>query len=136
MDFEDEEFEWVLKQLQSKGVWLQGNLRCLTGAEGARPRQRIEQLLSENGYRFLATDMHGPSDLAERLSGLEIVQERIGAMAVWSMMVERPARLLTEVSTRGAAVQGVTAPAEPLTHVRMDGRAHIVDRAPTPKAVT
>ena len=39
MDFEDGEWEAVLRRLEQNGVWLQGNLKCLAGREGPRGRR-------------------------------------------------------------------------------------------------
>jgi protein-tyrosine phosphatase len=79
MDFEDREWDAVLDRLQQIGVWLQGNLKCVAGREGPRVGQRARRLLSEDRYRVLATDMHGTTDLADRLAGLRVVEEQVGS---------------------------------------------------------
>lgn len=78
MDFEDRDWTAVLNRLQEDGVLLQGNLRCIAGLEGPRVGRRARRLLSEDRYRLLATDMHGPADLADRLAGLSVVAEQVG----------------------------------------------------------
>jgi tyrosine-protein phosphatase YwqE len=98
MDFTDDEFDRVLGALESRGVWLQGNLRCLTGLEGARSMQRIERLLGERRYHMLATDVHGPDDLGERLAGLAVARERLGEEEVGRLLEQRAAKLLGGVS--------------------------------------
>lgn len=90
MDFEDHEWEFVLRRLQQKGVWLQGNLKCLAGREGPRVGQRAQRLLSEDRYRVLATDMHGTPDLADRLAGLSAVQQQVGTAKLRELLADGP----------------------------------------------
>jgi protein-tyrosine phosphatase len=79
MDLDDREWDAVLERLEQLGVWLQGNLRCIAGREGPRTAERARCLLRMGRYRVLATDMHGPTDLADRLAGLQVGAQLVGA---------------------------------------------------------
>jgi protein-tyrosine phosphatase len=94
MDFEDREWEAVLRRLQQSEVWLQGNLKCLAGREGPRVGQRAQRLLSENRYRLLATDMHGTPDLADRLAGLSAVQQQVGTAKLRELLADSPQEIV------------------------------------------
>lgn len=95
MEFEDREWDSVLDRLQERGVRLQGNLKCLAGHEGARIEKRALRLLREDRYLTLATDMHGSHDLADRLAGLSLVEQEVGAGKLAEMLAQQPHALLT-----------------------------------------
>jgi protein-tyrosine phosphatase len=94
MDLDDREWDSVLDRLQQDGVWLQGNLRCIAGREGPRVGQRAQRLLAEDRYRLLATDMHGPTDLADRLAGLQVAEETIGAAQLQELLAHTARQIL------------------------------------------
>ena len=94
MNFADEEWSAVLQRLESSGVWLQGNLKCIAGREGTRIQERSHRLLESNRYRLLATDMHGPADLHDRLAGLEAVERRAGDAVLARMLGKSPQEIL------------------------------------------
>jgi tyrosine-protein phosphatase YwqE len=73
VDFEDREWETVLGRLRQSEVWLQSNLKCLAGRKEPRVGDRALRLLREDRYQVLATDMHGTTDLTDRLAGLSAV---------------------------------------------------------------
>ena len=50
MDFPDDEWNAVIERLESAGVWLQGNLRCLAGCEGSLALARGLALLEQHRY--------------------------------------------------------------------------------------
>jgi protein-tyrosine phosphatase len=95
MDLDDREWDDVLRRLEHLGVWLQGNLKCLAGHEGERVGRRAKQLLIDNRYRVLATDMHGTPDLADRLEGLRTVDQLVGATKLAELLADCPCAILT-----------------------------------------
>jgi len=94
MDFEDREWDAVLHRLPQSGVSLQGNLKCLAGREGRRVGLRAQRLLSEDRYRLLATDMHGTTDLADRLAGLYVAEQLVGKAKLRELLAAIPQEIL------------------------------------------
>jgi protein-tyrosine phosphatase len=90
MDLKDHEWDAVLERLHQFGVPLQGNLRCIAGGEGPRVEARARRLLSENRYRFVATDMHGTPDLPDRLAGLTAVEKQVGREKLRELLALAP----------------------------------------------
>ncbi len=81
-----------LAELKQMGVWLQGNLRCMTGEEGFEPNRLIRQLLREGQYDFLATDLHRADSLNARLDGLSLAEAEFGQDAIDRLIVDAPRR--------------------------------------------
>jgi protein-tyrosine phosphatase len=100
MDFQDAEWNDVLERLQSRGVLLQGNLKCLAGCEGTLTHERSHRLLAARRYHLLATDMHGTRDLGERLAGLPAAGEVLGAAGLAAVVREHPAEILSHSAGR------------------------------------
>ena len=94
MDFDDAEWDGTIERLRTAGVWLQGNLRCIAGAEGPQPQQRMRRLLAAGRYHVVATDMHGPHDLDGRLAGIRTVEAAAGGAALHELLAARPAEIL------------------------------------------
>jgi protein-tyrosine phosphatase len=94
MDFEELQWDAVLRRLHQKGVWLQGNLKCLAGHEGQQVGQRARRLLSEDRYRLLATDMHGTPDLGDRLAGLSAVEQQVGTAKLRELLADGPREIV------------------------------------------
>ncbi|MDP6154407.1 MAG: hypothetical protein QF785_13575 [Phycisphaeraceae bacterium] len=92
----NDKLEANLKQVQARGVMLQGNLRCMTGEEGFFPDKLVRQLLEEKRYALLALDAHGPYDLQGRLDGIKFVEDEFGADVVKQMLETAPRELLIE----------------------------------------
>jgi len=86
MNFKDDVWDAVLRQLEGRGIWLQGNLRCLAGGEGPRIQERALRLLRDGRYRILTTDMHGPEDLPDRLIGLSVVEKVVGQRGLCELL--------------------------------------------------
>lgn len=87
----DEELRALLDRLLERGVKLQGNLRCLTNTEdGSSACERMRQLLREERYYVVATDVHGPADLACRLAGLDLLLEHAGTELATTLLERRP----------------------------------------------
>jgi protein-tyrosine phosphatase len=101
MDFEDREWRTILDRLDRAGVRLQGNLKCLAGREGPKTLDRACRLLRANRYDLLATDMHRPDDLDDRLAGLEIVRDETGSAGQMSLLRDRPSEVILPERTRG-----------------------------------
>lgn len=99
MDFDDEEWTTTLDRLTERGAWLQGNLRCLAGGEGPRVQERAQELLTARRYQLVASDMHGPGDLDDRLAGIEAVEHAVGRAALEELLSARPAAIVA--SARG-----------------------------------
>jgi protein-tyrosine phosphatase len=102
MDFDDDEWATTIERLLERGVWLQGNLRCVAGGEGPRPRERTHRLLTTGRYQFVATDMHGPGDLDERLAGIEAIENAIGRAALLDLLAARPKAIVSNGSESAA----------------------------------
>ncbi len=83
-----------LAELSDRGVWLQGNARCMTGEEGYRADKRIRQWLAEGRYTFLALDMHRPAELTPRMEGLEMIEQEFGRATLQRLAVQNPRRLV------------------------------------------
>ena len=83
-----------LRELSSEGVLLQGNFRCLTGAEGLLAQTQIQQWLSEGCYSFLAVDMHRPDTLPSRLAGLSILEQDRGPNFIDDLTRTSPRELI------------------------------------------
>jgi protein-tyrosine phosphatase len=94
MNLNDQELDAVLARLERSGVWLQGNLKCIAGNEGPRPQQRMQRWLDEGRYRLVATDMHRPRDLAQRLAGLEAVSQQVGQDVLQRLLAIGPHEIL------------------------------------------
>ncbi len=89
------DFETHLDRLQEMGVWLQGNVRCITGRDGDHARDNFVRWLEQSRYDFLALDLHRPHDMELRLEGLEKTRDLIGEeMLELLMSVEPRERLL------------------------------------------
>ena len=98
MDFDDAEWMSTLDRLTAQGVWLQGNLRCIAGGEGPRVQGRSLKLLSAGRYQLVASDMHGPGDLDDRLAGIAAVESAVGRAALEELLAERPAAMIVSDS--------------------------------------
>ncbi|MEM6750241.1 MAG: CpsB/CapC family capsule biosynthesis tyrosine phosphatase [Planctomycetota bacterium] len=88
------DYEDHLKRLQSEGVLLQGNLSSFTGVNGPEAERLARMLLTEGRYAFLALDMHRPDSLDDRLDGIGLAENLIGAEAVNDMLDAIPKRLI------------------------------------------
>ncbi len=88
----DASFDKVLRELESMGVWLQGNFQCMTGEEGYTPDMLVRAWLTDNRYRFMALDMHGPDTLGGRLDGLLLVETEFGRDKLESFVTNAPRR--------------------------------------------
>jgi protein-tyrosine phosphatase len=94
MNLDDQELEVVLAAMKQNGVWLQGNLKCIAGHEGSRPQQRMQRWLAEGRYHLVATDMHRPRDLGQRLAGLESVTRQVGPIGLQALLEIGPREVL------------------------------------------
>ena len=95
MGLADGELNAVLDDLQSSGVWLQGNLNSLSGGEGETAQRRARKLLRDDRYFVLATDTHAPSSLPGRLDGLAKISAEFGDERIATLLEERPREVLT-----------------------------------------
>ncbi len=76
------------------GVWLQGNLQCLSDPRGEATREIAEELLQADRYVMLGSDVHKPETLACRLEGLRRAIDLVGLDVVERLTRTVPARLL------------------------------------------
>ena len=82
----------LLRNLEARGVWLQGNFRPMTGEDGYHADQMVRKLLSEGRYRFMALDLHRFADLYSRIDGMVLVEQEFGVDAVQQLTVDAPLR--------------------------------------------
>lgn len=85
-----------LKEVEQMGVWLQGNLRCMTGEDGFMADRLVRQLLQENRYQFLALDAHRQNCLESRLNGMQLVVREFGESTLDQLTQEAPRRYLLD----------------------------------------
>lgn len=83
-----------LKELQAMGVWLQGNVRCITGEEGRHAKLLVEELMSQAGYQLLALDMHRPQTLPSRFEGLSQLCSVYGDQHIELLISDAPRKLI------------------------------------------
>jgi len=89
----------LLRDLESRGVWLQGNVRPITGEEGFDAGKVFRQLMTEGRYHFLALDMHGYDNLPNRLDGLALVEAEFGPDPVQHLLHDAPRELIPGLAT-------------------------------------
>jgi protein-tyrosine phosphatase len=92
------EIEPVVPSLLARGVWLQGNLRSLTGEEGYFADQLSRQFLSQGRYRLMGMDLHGLDGLEGRLDGLSLLEAEFGRETVEQLVTIAPRRLILGLS--------------------------------------
>jgi protein-tyrosine phosphatase len=88
----DAQLDERLRRLESRGVWLQGNVRCYTGEEGYMPDLLFRQLLSEGRYRLLALDMHRLDSLPGRFDALDLLARDHDARVFEPLLTAAPRR--------------------------------------------
>lgn len=98
------ELDAGVTRLIEKGVWLQGNFRSFTGAEGYATNRLVRQWLTNERYQFLALDMHRPESLDSRLDGVQLLVEEFGGEIFDEMTITVPRRLIFGVSDTARAV--------------------------------
>jgi protein-tyrosine phosphatase len=76
------------------GVLLQGNLQCLVDPPGTPTRDTIERFLTERRYFALATDMHGPSTIPNRVEGLNRARSILDEREIRALLCVYPSALL------------------------------------------
>ncbi len=79
-----------LRKLADMGVWMQGNLRSMTGEDGYHADRRVRELLKEQRYAFMAMDVHGPLCLPGRLDGIKFIEEEFGRDLVDRLTIDAP----------------------------------------------
>lgn len=84
-----------VRELKAGGILMQVVASGLSGAVGPSARRVARRLLRDGLVDILATDAHGPRDLAPRLTPLERAVERLaGRGAFHELTVRRPSDLL------------------------------------------
>ena len=89
------ELEQLVRSLNERGVWLQGNLNSLSGGEGTQAQRLSQAWLQSGVYHLLASDAHHPERLTGRFSGLQVAIDLVGADQVTELVAHRT-RALTE----------------------------------------
>lgn len=89
----------LMRQLASRGVWMQITAGSLVGRFGRRARYWAERMVDEGLVHLLATDAHDPvrrpPELAE---GRRRVALRVGEREADHMVMTRPAAILLDTS--------------------------------------
>lgn len=89
----------LIRQLASRGVWMQITAGSLSGRFGKRARYWAERMLDEGMVHILATDAHDPvrraPDLAE---GRHRAARRVGEQEAQHLVFTRPKAVLENVS--------------------------------------
>jgi protein-tyrosine phosphatase len=93
MGLPEQELLSVVEQLQSLGVWLQGNLNSLSGGEGSEAKRRAEHWFANDHYHVLASDTHEPVGIVSRTAGLGLVKQQ-NETALQRYLAERPREIL------------------------------------------
>ncbi len=83
-----------LAKVLQMGVWLQGNLKSITGGDGYQADQLMRELLRTGQYTFLASDVHHLRSLEPRLDGMQLIAAEHGDELVDQLMSHNPRRLL------------------------------------------
>ena len=83
-----------LADVAAMGVWLQGNLRCMTGEDGYYADQWVRKLLAEDRYQLMALDMHRPNSLDGRFDGMQFVEAEFGAEVLNRFTIDAPRKLI------------------------------------------
>lgn len=96
-----ERLSWIeskyatIRELASRGVWMQITAGSLRGRFGSRARYWGERMLNEGLVHILATDAHDPvrrrPDLAE---GRELAAKRLGSQEAEHLVATRPRGIL------------------------------------------
>ena len=81
-------------RLAEAGVLLQCNLASLAGTEGSDAREQSRRWLKEGRYHLLASDTHRPETMDQRMRGLQVALEIVGADGVKQLTQTNPAALL------------------------------------------
>jgi protein-tyrosine phosphatase len=88
--------ERALSRLTDLGVKLQLNSWCLTERKGSPKREMAERLLKGDRYFLIGTDLHRPSGMGIRTSGLGIAETLVGRDEVERLTVTNPRLLMGE----------------------------------------
>jgi len=82
-----------IDELARMGVWFQGNLGPIAGVDAPVVVELGRRFLREGRYFMLGTDGHRPEALLQRLGGLAIAEELVGAAEVERLTVTNPGKL-------------------------------------------
>lgn len=88
------QLETQIDELLAMGVWLQGNFRPMTGHDGRESDGWVRLLLRENRYRFMATDVHRPHSLGDRLDGMHLVEQEFGRSKLDELTIDAPRQFI------------------------------------------
>ena len=94
ISLEEDDLLRLLDSLDERGVWLQGNLSCLSESETSETGRLAHRLLSEQRYYVLATDVHRPRHLEASQEGLRRAEAEVGSALLARMLEARPRQLL------------------------------------------
>jgi protein-tyrosine phosphatase len=95
MNITDAELEGMVRELSEMGVWLQGNLNSMSGGEGSRAQSRMRKLLDEDRYHLIASDLHRPTDVTGRITGIQNLRDILGEDQLRLMLDQRPREILS-----------------------------------------
>ncbi|MEM6334509.1 MAG: CpsB/CapC family capsule biosynthesis tyrosine phosphatase [Planctomycetota bacterium] len=94
INIDEDEWPQRMAEVRAMGVWLQGNFEAFTGGLGRRADGYVRRLIADDGYTFLALDMHRPYSLADRLDGRQFAIEEFGEAAVAKLSGDRVRELI------------------------------------------
>lgn len=87
-----------LDALQSRGVWLQGNLQCFTGEQGYHADRYAREFLDAGRYQLLAMDMHRVESLEGRFDGMALIRRDFGRDVLEALLADAPRRLILDAA--------------------------------------
>jgi protein-tyrosine phosphatase len=82
-----------IQELADLGVLFQGNLGPIAGADSADIVALARRYLLDGRYFMVGTDGHRPPHMAQRLAGLKVVEELVGAEKLLELTVTNPGRM-------------------------------------------
>ncbi len=89
----------TIERMLELGLLLQGNLQCFADPQDWATRRTAVRLLLDRRYTFLATDVHKPDSLSQRMHGLRRAIELAGEDQISTLTVENPRLLLENDAT-------------------------------------
>lgn len=103
-----EELPHRLQRLRHRGVWLQGNARCMTGEDGYHADMWVRRFLQDDIYDIIALDTHNPDTLESRLDGLVMIAHEFSVDTLHRLTIDAPRRALANRSQPHTASNDIT----------------------------
>lgn len=87
----------AVERIVQMGVLMQGNLGCFSDPPHAYNRRTAEDLLSQDRYFCVGSDLHNLASLPARLEGLKRIREVVGEEKFNVLTWENPKKLLPAI---------------------------------------